>query len=340
MAATISTGVKALNKIQMGPESTAGTAVAATTIWRGMGSREYDYDIVQVMEEVGIAMRTNRFYNPRLGAKFNLDPVEATFQQLPYIFEGGVSIETPTQDGAGSDYIYNYKMPYTAMNSIRTYTFEGGDNVEAEEMEYGFCESFKISGNAAEGVMMESVWRGRQLTDATFTAALSVPTLVPGDHIVFGGSTFYIDAVGGTIGSTAISNTLLSFELDVTTGLKAKYTNAAKYFDFIYFDAGSFDATLKLVYEHNAASEGQKDLYKAVTPRLFRLYFPGPAVGTPGTTYSTKAFFIDAAGTYTSNVYGDIDGNNTIEMEVKPSYDLTAALGLEFTVVNELSALP
>ena len=339
--ATINTGVKALRKIQLGKESTAGTAVPATTIWRGMGLYEYDNDVTHVDEEVGIALPTNRYYNPRVGGVFAFDPVEATFQQLPYIFEAGVAAESPTQDGSGSDYIYNYVMPTTSMNTLNTYTLEGGDNVQAREMEYGFVESFKLSGNAGEGVMMESSWRGRQLTDTTFTPALSVPTLTAGDHIVFGGSSLYIDAVGGTIGSTEISNTLLSFELDVTTGYKAKYTNEAKYFDFIYWDRGSYSATLKLTFEQNSTSEAQVDLFEAVTPRQFRLEFTGNAFGTGGTTYSNHTFLIDCAGTYLSNpTVSDNDGNNTWEMEIGIGYDLTAALGLEFTVVNELSALP
>jgi len=340
--ATISTGVKALEKIQLGVESVAGTAVAATTIWRGMGRLEYDNDIKRVDESVGIALPTSRAYNPRLGGTVTFDPVEATFQQLPYIFEAGVAAEVATQDGAGTDYIYAYAMPTTAMNTLNTYTIEGGNNVRAAEIDYCFVESFKLSGNAAEGVMMEAVWRGRQIDDSgSFTGALSVPTLLPGNHIVFGGSKLYIDAVGGTIGSTLISNTLLSFELDVTTGYKHKYTNSAKEFDFIYWDRGTYSATLKLVFEHNATSEAQVDLYDAVTPRQFRLLFEGVTAGTPGTSYSKDTLIIDAAGYYAGNpAFSDNDGNNTWEMEVDVTYDLTAALGLEFIVVNELSALP
>ncbi len=341
MAASITTGVTALEKIQLGVESTAGTAVAATTIWRGKGSLEYDDEVVRVDDSIGVAMPTNRVYKPKLGAKVTFDPVEATFQQIPYIFEAGVAAEVASQDGAGTDYIYAYAMPTTAMNTLNTFTLEHGNNVQAREMEYSFVESFKISGNAQEGVMMEASWVGRQSTDASFTGALSAPALVAGDHIVFGGSNLYIDAVGGTIGTTEVTKTLLSFELDVTTGYRAKPTNLAKYFDFHYWDRGSYSATLKLVFEHNTNSEGQVDLYEALTPRLFRLLFTGNAVGTPGTTYSNMTFIIDTAGYYMSNpTMSDIDGNQMWEMEIDCTYDSTATQGLSFIVVNELTALP
>lgn len=335
-------GIKALRKIQMGKESggAAGTAVAATAIWRGTGLLEDSREIKHVDEEIGVALPTTRAYVPKLGCKVTFDPVEATFQQLPYLLEAGVSIETPTQDGAGTDYIYAYALPTSSQNTIETYTLEMGDNQLAQETDYAFVESFKLSGNAGEGVMMEASWVGRDVTDTTFTGALTAPTLTPDDHIVFGGSSLFVDAVGGTVGTTAIASTLLSFELDVTTGLKAKYTNLGKDFDFVYFDKGSFSATLKLVYEHNTAADGQRDLYEVATPRLIRLQFEGGAVGTPGTVYSNNTLIIDAAGVYTAMPFGDIDGNATVEAELQIGYDLTAALGLEFIVVNELTALP
>lgn len=335
-------GTKALRKIQLGKESggAAGTPVPTTTVWRGVGLMSDGREIKHVDEEVGIALPTTRAYVPKLAATCVFDPIEATFQQLPYIFEAGVNIEVPTQDGAGSDYIYAYAYPSTALGTIETYTIEGGDNQLVQEMEYSFVESFKISGNAAEGVMMEANWIGRQVTDTSFTGALSIPTLVPGDHITFGGSNLYIDAVGGSIGSTEITSTLLSFELDVTTGWLAKFTNAAKYFDYVQWVRNSFSATLKLVYEHNASADAQRDLYEAATPRLVQLKFTGNAVGTPGTTYSNMTFIINAAGVYTSFPASDQDGNATVEAEMQIGHDLTASQGLDFIVVNELSSLP
>ena len=333
-------GVKALRKIQLGRQSSDKTAVAATTIWRGMGIMEDLREVVHVAESVGIALPTTRAYIPKKGCKITLDPIEATFQQSPHIFEMGVSVETPTQDGAGTNYIYAYAFPITALNTLKPYTVEMGDNQLAQESEGAFAETFKFSGSAGEGVMMEAVLIGRDVDDTSFTGGLTVPALTPDDHIVFGGSKLYIDAVSGTIGSTEIASTLLSFELDVTTGYKAKWTNLGKDFDFVYFDKDSFSATLKLVFEHNAAADGQRDLYEAGTPRLMRLKFEGGAVGTPGTTYSVNTFIINAAGVYTAMPFGDVDGNATVEAEMKIGYDLTGTQGLDFIVVNELSSLP
>ena len=332
-------GVTSLRKIQLGAESTAGTAVAATTIWRGMGLLTDEREIKFVDEQIGVITPTTRAYIPKLGVTVNFDPVEATYQQLPYILEAGITKETPTQDGVGTDYIYAYNTSTTAIPDPRTYTIEGGDNQLVQETDYAWVESFKLSGNAGEGVMMEATWHGRDVTDTTFTS-VSVPAIVTGDHITFGGSKLYIDPVSTFPATTEITSTLLSFELDVTTGLKGKWTNLGKDFDFVYFDGASWSATLKLVYEHNATADAQRDLYEAVTPRAIRLEFTGNAVGTPGTTYSNMQLFIDAVGVYTAFPPGDVDGNATVEAEMQIGYDATAAASLNFIVVNELSALP
>ena len=106
MALTLTGGVKSLRKIQLARESTSGTAVAAKTVWRGMGLMQDGREVKHVAEEVGIALPTTRNYTPKLAAVCVFDPVEATYQQLPYLFEAGVAAELATQDGAGTDYIY------------------------------------------------------------------------------------------------------------------------------------------------------------------------------------------------------------------------------------------
>lgn len=134
-------GAKALRKIQLGRETTAGTAVAATTVWRGLGTIEDQRETVFPEEDVGYLGGLDRNYIPVLEAGLTMDPVPATFEQLPHILEAGVKTATPSQDGtAGSGYSYTYTLPTTSKNTLKTYTIEGGDDQQAEEMEYSFVE--------------------------------------------------------------------------------------------------------------------------------------------------------------------------------------------------------
>lgn len=332
-------GITALRKIQFGRESTAGTPVAAATIWRGVGLLKDEREVVLANEQIGVATGTTRAYIPKLAATVELDPVECTFQQLPHLLEMGIKAATPVQDGAGSGYVRVYAIPTTAANTIKTYTVEMGDDQLVQETDYAFCTALSLSGAAGEAVMMSGTLRGRDVVDASFTGGLSAPALVPADTLVVGGCKLYIDAVSGTIGTTEKTSTLLSFELEIDTGLAPKYTNLGKDFDFAYFDRGSFKATCKFVYEHNATADSERDAFEAGTPRQFRLRFLGAALGTPATE-STLSLNVDFAGVYTAFEASDADGNATVEAEVAIAYDATADLCLEFRVVNEDSVIP
>jgi len=66
-------------------------------------------------------------------------------------------------------YIYTYDCPRQRAY-IKTYTIEGGDNQQAEEMEYSFVNTFTLEGNR-RGWMISSEWFGRQVTNALLQSA-------------------------------------------------------------------------------------------------------------------------------------------------------------------------
>lgn len=335
-------GGKWAQKIQLGGETTAGTAVAASALWRGEGGMlKDDREVVFVPEMVGKASPTTRTYIPKLAGSLSMAATPATFEQLPYILEAGIILETPAQDGAGSDYIYEYPVGYSSVNTIRTYTIETGDNQQAEEMEYSFVESFTLSGEAGSAVMMSADWIGRQVTNTTFTGAIAVPTV---EEILAGEGTFYIDAATGTAGSTAVTDTLLSWSLKVDTGRKPKYTvdSGQKYFDFEYFDRDSFDAELSVVYEHNATSVAEKTDWRNETAQKLVIKVEGSNVTTAGTDYSAKTLLIEMMGKYADfEELSDEDGNSVVNATYKLGWDEndTDYPALKITVVNELSSL-
>jgi len=84
--AMMAQGRVGLGKLQLGRETTPGTSVAATTVWRGAASFIEDQRLVKIVEEmVGILGGTNRSYIPELLAGVKLSETEATFEQFPYL---------------------------------------------------------------------------------------------------------------------------------------------------------------------------------------------------------------------------------------------------------------
>jgi hypothetical protein len=210
-------GSRALRKIQLGKETTAGTNVDATTIWRGMGVIHDQRDVIFPKEDVGILGGTDRNYTGKYWSDLILDSVEATFEQIGYQLEAGVKATSASADGAGSGYIYEYIASLTSQNTTETYTIEGGDDQQEEEAAYWFCKHFNLSGTGQGALFMTSDWVGRVTANGTFKAALSIPDV---EEILVNKGTLYIDDSGGTIGDTEVSSTLFGIDFDWTTGLQ------------------------------------------------------------------------------------------------------------------------
>jgi hypothetical protein len=334
-------GAKKLRKIQMGIESTAGTAVAATEIWRGKGVMMLDDEKQLIDEEIAIHFPSDRSATPKLAASVKLDAIAATPEQLPVILSSAIKdVVTGSADGTASSgytYAYVFDSAYAA-NTIKYRTIEGITAQQTKEMEYAFVEEFTISGDAAGLVTMECLWRGRQWTNVTKTA---LTTLVDVDELLFGGNALTIDNGGGTIGTTSVSG-LLSFKLTVKTGWIPVFE-----FDNVYFtdvDYVGATGTLDLTIKHNADAITEETAWDAETTRLVRMDLLSAAYGTAGSgtlfTGGKKGVRIDCAGKYVpSPQLEEQDGNDTEKYTLELSHNTTDDLFLAITCANELTAI-
>ena len=330
-------GIVLLRKIQFGRETTEGSEIDCTTIWRGKGVLSNPSAVVFPEEHVAYLPGVTRTYIPKLEATLSLDSVEATFEQLPHILEMGVRTDAPAQDGtAGSGYLYEYIMPTTAVNTIKTYTLEAGDNIQEEQMLGVFAESFSLTGSGSGALMMAAELRGRQVATGTYTTTATLPAV---EEILFSKGKLYIDAVSGTAGTTQVSNTLIEATLNVTTGLIPVWT-ADGSLAYSFVKQVGPEVTLDVTFEHNASAVSEKAARLAETPRLIMLKFEGSTLTTAG-TYSVKTLKITLAGQWESfEALGDSDGNNTVTGTFRARYDATAAKFCEFLIVNQLTSLP
>jgi len=329
-------GIVSLRKTQFGREATAGTAVAATSVQRLMTNGAKDDSVVEfVNEHIGYLAPVNRTTQPKKAASIAFDDSPMTFEQCMYPFDAGIKTVSASADGAGSGKIWTYAFPTTSQNTIKTYTIESGDNIQAREMEYSFCESFAITFNAGEVVNISSNWIGRQWTNTTFTAALSTPDV---EEILTSKGKLYIDAIGGTIGTTQVANTLLSGTLNVVTGWKAVWTADGNLY-FSFAKSTQPEITLDLTYEHNSSAETEYAAFVAGTARSLSLKFEGSALASAG-TIANKTLTINLRGTYeTWGAFGDQDGNNTVSCSFRAAYDSTAGAFATFVVVNEVATI-
>jgi len=332
-------GVKKLRRIQLGLESTKGTAVAATAQWRGPGEFTDGREVVIPDEDVGYLVAVDRGYSPKVAAGFELQEVPATFEQIAYPFSAGLAdvVSGAANGGTTNGYKYAYTAPTTALPTTKAYTFEAGDNQQAYEYEYAACKEINLSGKSGEPIMLSSSWFARQESKCTFTAELTPPTV---EEILFQRGKIYCDAVGGTLGSTQLTNTWLAFNLKILTGLQPVFTGDGN----LYY---SFDKCIgptitgSLTFEHDTVGVARKDDFVALTAKKFRMLFLGSALTGTGGTFTTKAAQLDFVAKLTS-VYpiGEIDGNDILKVNFQAVFNSTANLYFVATFCNLLAALP
>src|SRR3990172_4562543 len=123
-------GIKSLRKLTLGREASSGTAVNATTHWRGVGTIEDTRVTTFPEEDVGYISGLDRSYQPALGAMLAMESTPATFEQVLHILDAGVKlVDTGASDGGAgaSGKIYTYTFPKTSKNSIKSNAFLGMD---------------------------------------------------------------------------------------------------------------------------------------------------------------------------------------------------------------------
>jgi hypothetical protein len=144
----------------------------------------------------------------------------------------------------------------------------------------------------------------------------------------------YVDAWGGTIGTTAVATTAFSFELNIDTKRTLKhYLGSLTPGGFAHGSA--WEATLSIVMEFNATSKAFVDAMLSGST-LFQRQVRLKA------TNGTNIFQLDFAGTQDGapQIFDDEDGVSTVEIKLKALYNSTLGAWMKASVTNSVAALP
>ena len=166
-------------------------------------------------EDVGILSGTDRAYIAAEGAQLEMEDVEATFEQLPYIFEAGVkAVNTGAVDTGGTGYVYTYPLPRRPRTRSTPTRSRPATPRAPRSCPSATSREFKLSRRGRRGGQghrrpgWARAWR-RMRSPAPLS-------LVDVEEILFSNGVLWIDTT--TVGTTTKSNTLMGMELDVPTG--------------------------------------------------------------------------------------------------------------------------
>lgn len=327
-------GPFSMNKIQLGRESAFGTAVAASTIWRGAFSMLEDAsERVIVEEQIGLLVQAERAYDSSYRGKLSMPATELTYEQLPHILEAGILTATP---GAGPGYLRTYAYPVdNSVPTPKSYTIETFNNAadnDALEMEGSLVEEFTLEGQAGQAWKMSANWFGRQVSPTTPT---SLSTIVAVEEALLPKTLLYIDATGGTVGTTQRLGVLMGASIKVTTGLVPVPIGDGQLYHTTYKwtkPAITFSLTVELQDDTVSVVQAERAIRKAGTVRLFQLTCPGTAPKTMTIKWAGK---YDVVGGYENS-----NGNTTVRLDGHAVYSSADALFFSIAVTNGVSTLP
>jgi len=152
-------------------------------------------------------------------------------------------------------------------------------------------------------------------------------------EMLFGNTSFFIDATGGTVGTTQESGVLLEASIQVNTGIQPVFAaDGTLYFTAHKIVPPSLEFTLTLELDSTANTVvTERAFWKSQATRLFQLSCPGT---------SSRAFVAKWAGKYTSvGSYQNSNGNTTIQLSGRAVYSSADALFFDFSVTNAVTAL-
>ena len=334
--------VEKLRKMQYGLEVTHGTAVAATRLMPvAVPAIQPDRKPTYPREDVGINVDAVRSYIAGRLVRDKLNWDSAYFQSLPMLFSCGLqgNITAVEQTVGQGDYLWDFDPNYDGTdNEEDSITLERGDDEMVVETEYVMFDRLKLSGEcnqdgADSAMRIEANYFGRQNTKASFTAAMTIPTL----HTINSKLTqFFLDTTWASVGSTEKVSTLRAYDVEIITGLHPKFHGSGnEYFDT--HGQGAIGIIGSFTFEGNSIAEAIYDAMNAQTLQVVRLKTEGPLIGT---TLKHK-LQMDFSGTWEDVIplASASNGNNLWTAILHGMYDVTGAKLLRVQVITNRNTI-
>lgn len=336
---------RAFTKLYYGLEanSTHGTAVAADTQLVGLTLPEVPADRVvrRPEEDLGIRAASMRSWVGQYLYQNTMSFEDAYFQLLPVLFSIGVKGDvtaTETNSGEG-DYNWDFTPSLTATNNLDSITIEYGDDTQAYETEYVMAERLMLSGSINQGaeaspVSAEADIFGRQISTASFTGGIGLPTSV--EEINAKLTRFYLDTSWAGVGGTEKTGVLRDWSVEILTGLHPKFHGDQNNY-FNTHGEGRFSVRCEFTFEGNSDADAIWDAYRAQTFQVARLDVSGAQIGS-GANHNLT---LDIGGTFEDVIPlgGEDNGNNLHTAVLMAHYDTTGSKLFDVDVTTDVSAI-
>lgn len=317
---------------QLGKEVTPGTAVAATrkvylidpSVANARESRQHRFATGSRSNVLAVTQGPDV-----IGGSAQLVlSADELLEWLLIGIKGGVTPTTP--GGATLARLWTF-VPST---TLETATLRYNDGVAAYIAAGVQVNQFTFEGSVEGDNMVSLDLFGRSRVAGALTGALSdrTPTFLQGWQ-----TNVYIDALGGTPGTTLVSNAVLNWQVAINNNLDRKFFagNTQQAGGIVF---GDFEVSAQLTFEASAAiAATELANWEANTPRLVRLEFLDVANGIE--TGFRRFVTIDLPGHWSEpDLAGEDKGTRTYQFNLMQRYDNTNAFDVQIRLQNARTA--
>lgn len=316
---------------QFGKETVWGTSVAATAKIMGVQSGKLQADNRSALyRDMRASLQPGHLAGlEQKGGSGSMEML-ATFEDLPYILDSACTEATPTGTGP---YVYAYTLPTTAVPAAprKLTVIHGSSQTGAGiyKLEGGIVNSFTIKGATGKPTTVSVELIGKDVVSGALAAVSDrVVEVIMGQPWAI-----YYDAVGGTIGSTALATTAVAFELKVNMNRVLTWSMDALTPDG--YEEGPRDASLSLTLRYNATVKTEVDALAAQTAVVEKQIRLKQTSGTKIAQFDFAGFVAKPPATF-----DDQDGVITSKIDFTSKYNTALANCFAASITNSVSTLP
>jgi len=325
-----STQITPLYKYQIGKETTWGTAVAATAQLGMVEDMTFQPEVKaeNVMDSRGTLAPA---YQAALYGSHGTAKMTGilSYEDAPYFFDNMMGEATPT---GSNPYTYAYTAPLGTLPTRRVLTVIRGAAAPLSNiytLAGGVIQEATFKCESQQPLKYDLTLVGKNIATGTL-ASLSDRSLTP---IMAHQGTIFIDAVGGTIGTTAVTTLWFSWELNMKSNADVNFGIGSQ--NAVGFREGKWEVTEKFKMEIDATTKAMLDsvIGTSLLQKQIRVKFTTGASAI--CQFDTGISFLAAP-----EVTTDTDGISTLEFEATGIYNTALGNYLKTSVTNTVSALP
>jgi hypothetical protein len=316
---------KNMVNVQLGQETTWGTAVAATSLLRLLDEPGFEYSAEPlVFGGVGNIGVPNVVVPGQVSVEGNLK-YYASYEDILYALVGLFGSVTPT---GSNPYTWTFTAPWSSYPTPKTFTVEAGTTGIEYRVAGALWKALELSGESGAGVSVSIDLIAKTMQANAMTGSLTMRSVNP---VTMNQVALYIDSWAGTMGTTIVPASLIDFTLNVETNRHLKYFTSA---NAEAWGDGVWEASLELTLEFNSTVKAYVDAILAgADQKQIQIKF---------TDGANREFTIQFAGVTDGgfSFYDDRDNNITVGLTYNAMYHSTLATWLKVIVKNAVQTLP